>query len=177
MSRRKEKIDPNQMEFEFEFGDQVDRYIEVREQIKDAIEQGPPAIEFENEFEICAEIAVAAKRSLREWGGSRDDLVDAINAYFGRTQEGAEAIPPTCRNPLTKNMLNNYFSKPNSYPMPAYLLVAIQQVTGRMYPAEAIVGYGGAKVATGAELRQMTLGKLEENMDEMRKLKRELRRR
>jgi hypothetical protein len=174
MSRHKEIIDPNQQQFDFDFSDRVERYIEAREQIADAIEQGPPALDFENEFEVCMDIAMAAKRAMREWGGSREQMVDAINAFFGRSEAGAKADPPTCRNPLTIHMLNNYLSKPTECPMPAYLLVAIHNVTGRMYPAETIVGYEGAKVATGTELRQMTLGKLEETLGEMRKLKREL---
>ncbi len=174
MSRRKEKIDPRQQQFDFDFSEQVDRYIEAREQIQDAIEQGSPALDFENEFEVCVEIAAAAKRAVREWGGSREQLVDAINAFFGRSEAGTQADPPTCRNPMKIHMINNYLSKPTEYPMPAYLLVAIHNITGRLYPAETIVGYEGAKVATGSDLRQMTLGKLEENLAEMRKLKREL---
>ncbi len=174
MSRRSQKIDTHQMQFDFEFGQQVDRYIETKIQIEDAIEKGPPSAEFENEFEVGVEIAAAAKRAVREWGGSRDQLVDEINRFFGRCEEGVAAEPPTCRNPMTIHMLNNYLSKPNDYPIPAYLIVAIQSITGLMYPAETIVGYEGAKVATGAELRQMTLGKLEESISEMRRLKREL---
>ncbi len=177
MSKGAKKIDPNQMEFDFSFEDQVERYIEARIQIADAIDQGPPAAKFENEFELCMEIAAGAKRAIREWGGSREQLVDEINAYFGRSAEGAKLEPAECRNPLTIHMLNNYLSKPLEYPMPAYLLVAIQHVTGLLYPSQVIVAYAGAKVATGAQLRQMTLGKLEENLAEMRRLKRELGRR
>ncbi len=179
MSKGGKSLDPNQIEFEFEFDAQVERYIEARQQIAEAIEAGPkPSLkEVENEFEVCIELAAAAKRCIREWGGSREQLVDGINAFFGRTAEGAQADPPTCRNPLTIHMLNNYLSKPIDYPLPAYLLVAIQHVTGFLYPSRAIVSYEGAQVATGSELRQMTLGKLEETLFEMRRLKRELGRR
>jgi len=174
MSKGSKKIDTDQMEFEFSYGEQVARYVEARIQIQESIEQGPLSQAFESEFEVCIDIAAAAKRAIREWGGSREQLVDEINVFFGRTAEGTKEDPPTCRNPLTIHMLNNYLSKPAEYPIPAYLLVAIQRVTGQLYPARAIVAYEGAQVATGAELRQMTLGKLEENISEMRRLKREL---
>jgi len=178
MSRGVKKIDPNQMEFEFDFAERVERYVEARQQIAEAIEKGSASNQkFENEFEIGIEIAAAVKRAIREWGGSREQLVDEINAFFGRTPEGVLADPPECRKPLTIHMLNNYLSKPIEYPLPAYLMVAIQHATGFLYPSKTIVAYEGAKVATGAELRQMTLGKLEESMNEMRRLKRELGRR
>ncbi|MBI5550709.1 MAG: hypothetical protein HY911_04315 [Desulfobacterales bacterium] len=180
MSKGSKSLDPNQMIFEFDFDAEVDRYIEARQQIAEAIEAGPSrpsAKSGENEFEVCIEIAAAAKRCIREWGGSREQLVDEINIFFGRSAEGTQTDPPTCRNPLTIHMLNNYLSKPIDYPLPAYLLVAIQHVTGLMYPSRAIVSYEGAQVATGTELRQMTLGKLEETLFEMRRLKRELGRR
>ena len=177
MSKRPKKIDPRQMQFDFDFDEQVDRYVEARNQIADAIEQRAAALPFENEIEISIEIAAAAKRAIREWGRSREQLVDDINQFFGRTAEKAKADPPECRNPLTIHMINNYLSKPVEYPLPAYLLVAIQHVTKKLYMAETIVAYEGAQVATGAELRQMTLGKLEETMTEMRRLKRELGRR
>ena len=177
MSRRSQKLDPNQMQFDFDFSAKVDRYIETREEIEEAIEQRIQTTEFENEFEVCVEIAATAKRAVREWGGSRDQLVDEINKFFGRSESAAKADPPTSRNPLTIHMINNYLSKPTEYPMPAYLLVAIHHVTGHLYPAEAIVGYEGAKVATGVELRHMTLGKLEESLSELTRLKRELKKR
>lgn len=177
MSKGSKRLDPRQMQFEFDFDAQVDQYVAARQEIEDAIEQGPPRHSFENEMEISIEIAAAAKRAIREWGWSREQLVDEINTFFGRTQEGAKADPPECRNPLSIHMLNNYLSKPVEYPLPAYLLVAIHHVTGLLYPAAAIVAYEGAQVATGAELRQMTLGKLEETISEMRRLKRELGRR
>jgi len=177
MSKGSKRLDPRQMQFEFDFDAQVEQYVAARQEIEEAIEQGPPSHPFENEMEVSIEIAGAAKRAIREWGGSREQLVDEINAFFGRSSQGAQADPPECRNPLSIHMLNNYLSKPVEYPLPAYLLVAIHHVTGLLYPAAAIVAYEGAQVATGAELRQMTLGKLEETISEMRRLKRELGRR
>jgi len=174
MSRRKQKIDPNQRTFDFNFGEKVDQYVSAKMEIQEAMDAGPGVAPVENEYEACIEIAAAVKRAIRPTGMSRDQVVDAVNAYFGRTAEGALADPPTCRKPLTLNMLNNYLSKPTEVPIPAYYLFAIQHITGSLAPAEALVEPTGAKVATGSEIRQMALGKLEENIAQMQKLKREL---
>lgn len=174
-SKRKGKIDPNQMSFEFSFSEKIDRHIKMVEEIQADIEAGPEIPEpIENEFEACIEIAAAIKRSIRDSGLSREQVVDGINAHFARTDEGTKEDPPVCRNPLTINMFNNYLSKPTDCPIPAYYLYAIHRVTGHLYPARAIVAAEGARVASGKEVRQMALGKLEENIAEMRRLKREL---
>jgi hypothetical protein len=174
MAKRKTP-DPNQMTFEFDFEKRVDAYTEAAIQIYEALDERPPE-PVESEFEACVEIAAAIKRCIRQTRFSRDEIVERINAYFGRTKEGAAEEPPTCRNPLTIHMLNNYLSKPISNPIPAYYLYAIHHVTGCLAPAETIVAAEGARVATGSEIRQMTLGKLEENIAEMQRLKRELKR-
>ncbi|MBW2562091.1 MAG: hypothetical protein JRE40_14730, partial [Deltaproteobacteria bacterium] len=88
---------------------------------------------------------------------------------------GAKADPPACRKPLTIHMFNNYLSKPSEYPIPVYYLYAIHRVTRSLEPAATLVAPEGARIASGGELRQMTLGKLEENMVEMRRLRKELR--
>ena len=145
------------------------------DEIQNDIESGTdPVPGIENEFEACIEIAAAIKQAIRECGLSRDEVVDGVNAYFGRTEAGTHMDPPTCRNPLTLNMLNNYLSKPTECPIPAYYLYAIHHVTGHLYPARVIVAAENARVASGKEVRQMALGKLEENIAEMRRLKKEL---
>ena len=164
--------DPNQLPFDFTA--RVDAYIEAKTEIMEAIETVPVGATGENEFEACVEIAAAVKRALRESGMSREQMVDAINDYFGRTEAGAEADPPGCRKPLTIHMLHNYLSKPSEYPLPAYYLFAIHHVTGSLEPAGAILAAEGAQVATSREVRLMQLGKLEETLTEMQRLKREL---
>lgn len=174
---KRSKPDPNQLTFDFDFSKKVDDYTEAAVRIHQAMDERPPLpAPCESEFEACVEIAAAIKRSIRHTGLSREQIVDGINAYFGRTKEGADADTPTCRNPLTIHMFNNYLSKPISNPIPAYYLYAIHHVTGQLDPAETIVSAEGAQVATGAEIRQMNLGKLEENIAEMQRLKRELKR-
>ena len=171
----KRKIDPRQMTFNFSFEKKIESYIEATQEIQEAISTPPAAPEpMECEFEASVEIAAAIKRAIRETNMSRDQVVDAINIYFGRSLKAANDDPPGSRKPLTIHMLNNYLSKPAEYPIPAYYLYAVHHVTGSLEPAATIVAPEGGKIATGEELRQMALGKLEENITEMRKLKRQL---
>jgi len=174
MSKFRKKIDPNQKTFDFNFNKKVDRYIESKKDILEAIESDPPVLPIENEFEACIEIAAAIKKAIRSTGMSRDQVVDKINDYFGRTVKGSANEPQSCRKPLSLHMLNNYLSKPTEYPIPAYYLYPIHHITRSLEPAATIVAAQGARIATGIELRQMTLGKLEENIKEMKKLKRDL---
>lgn len=170
----KRKDDPNQIQFEFDFDQRVDNYIQATQQIQEAIASPPHTERIECEFEASVEIAAAIKRAIRDSGMSREQTVDAINSYFGRSKEAAENDPPGSRNPLSIHMLNNYLSKPAEYPIPAYYLYAIHHITGSLEPAATIVAAEGGKIATGEELRQMALGKLEENIAEMQRLKKQL---
>lgn len=172
MAKNKKTIDPNQLSLDFSA--KVDYYVEAKEEIAEAVHEQPRSHQVESEFEACIEIAAAIKRALRDSAMSREQLVDAINAYFGRSAEGACDDPPTCRKPLTIHLLNHYLSKPTDYPIPVYYLYAIHHVTGSLEPAKTLVEPEGAHVATGVEVRQMQLGKLEEALAEMQRLKREL---
>ena len=171
---RKNKPDPHQRTFDELFEKKLDNYIEQKIEIQKAIDEETPSQPVENEFEACIEIAAAIKSAIKEWGQSREQFVDEINKYFGRTKQGVDADPPLCRNQLTISMLNNYLSKPVENPIPAYFLYAVHRITKSLEPARVIVSAEGAKIATGREVRQMTLGKLEENINEMQQLKREL---
>ena len=143
----------------------LDRYIDARmaallpEPAPDA--SGPA----DDEFEACIEIAAAIKRSIRDSGLSRDQVVDGINAYFGRTKAGAVADPQTCRNPLSIHMLNNYLSKPAENPIQAYLLFPICHVTKSFRPLNVILSAFGARVATREEIEHMEFGKLDAAID------------
>jgi hypothetical protein len=176
MSRRRKKLDPHdtQLDFEFDFTKRVDGYLTARQDIEQAITDGPLTSSFENEFEVMMDIAVSAKKAIRESNLSREQVVDGINQYLGRSEEGAKADPPKCKNPLTLHMLNNYLSKPTEYPLQAYLLVALQHVTGKLYPSETILAYEGAQAVTEEEIKLLTLGKLEQTISNMNKLRREL---
>ena len=175
MSKRKEKIDPNQLEFDWDFPSKLEKVLQERADIQDHIISGPPkAKQTENEFEVCVMLAAGIKKAITESELSRDQVVDLINEYFGRTKEGADSEDPLCRNPLTINMFNNYLSKPAECPIPAYYLFAIHNVTGSLEPARVFVEAEDAKIATGGEIRQMALGKLEDHLTEIKKLKKEI---
>lgn len=173
MTRKSPWIDPGQLPLDF--AAQVEEYVEVKVDLYEAAKEVPVAHTAENEMEACIEIAAAIKRTVRECGLSREQMVDGINAYFGRSDEGAEADPPGCRRPLTIHMLNNYLSKPCEYPIPAYYLYAIHHVTGIIEPGATIIAAAGGQVATAEEVRLLQLGKLEQTLDEMRRLRSELR--
>lgn len=175
MSKQKEKIDPNQMEFDWDFPSKLEKVLQEREELQEKVIQGPPkARQTENEFELCVVLAAGIKKAIDDSGLSREEVVDLINAYFGRTKEEARQDDPQCNNPLTINMFNNYLSKPTKCPIPAYYLFAIHHVTESLEPARVFVEAEGAKIATGGEIRQMALGKLEDHMTEIKKLKKEI---
>jgi len=171
---KRSRPDHNQLNFEFTFEDKLDSYISAKQVMLEAINEPASTLAIENEFEACVEIAAAVKRAIRQSGMSRDQVVDGINTYFGRSEAGAAEDPPVCRKPLSIHMFNNYLSKPTEYPMPAYYLYAVHHVTGSLEPAETIVSAENAKVATGAEIRQMKLGKLEQILIETQRLKQEM---
>jgi hypothetical protein len=171
---KRSRPDHSQLNFEFTFEDKLDSYISAKQVMLEAINEPASTLAIENEFEACVEIAAAVKRAIRQSGMSRDQVVDGINTYFGRSEAGAAEDPPVCRKPLSIHMFNNYLSKPTEYPMPAYYLYAVHHVTGSLEPAETIVSAENAKVATGAEIRQMKLGKLEQILIETQRLKQEM---
>lgn len=175
MSRKRKKSDRNQMLIDFEWGQKVDRFVENRQAIQAAIAEPRTPSDYENEFEYGFELSVGIKRAIRESGLSREQVVDAVNAFFNRSHQGAKTDPPSCRNPLTANMLTKYICKPDEAPIPAYYLVAIMFATGSLAPARALVEPMGAQVVDREEVRQLALGKIENNISELRRLKKELR--
>ena len=175
MSRRKEKIDPNQMEFDWDFPSKLEQVLQERSELHEKVITGPPKKrQTENEFDLCVLLAAGMKKAINESDLSRDQVVDGINEYFGRNPDDAAKEAGICRNPLTIHMLNNYLSKPAECPIPAYYLFAIHHITNSLEPARVFVESEGARIATGGEIRQMAIGKLEEHLIEIKKLKKEL---
>ena len=175
MSRRRQKSDPNQRLIDFKWGQQVDRFVENRQEIQAAIEEPKQPNEYENEFEYGVELAAACSRAIRQSPWSREQVVDKINALFKRTREGAKEDPPSCRNPLTKTMLEKYLCKPNEAPISCYLVQAIMIVTDSLEPARAMLAPLGGQAIDREEARQLTLGKIDQNITELQRLKKELR--
>lgn len=166
MSKRVKKIDPGPLSFDF------DRHIREYTDLKNALMSGNdrtqgPAESYE---EACIEIAASIKGAIRETNLSREELVDAINDYFGwprkETKKGKY---------LSIHMFNHYLSKPVEYPIPTFYIYAIQHITRSLIPAMSLAEAEGARVISGDEVRQMAVGKLDETILEMQRLKRDLR--
>lgn len=165
----------NPDQFELDLAGTVDDFIDVKCLLQSAMEKPVETPNGDhNDREDCNEVAAAVKHSLRDSRMSREQLVDGINTYFGRTEDGAKADPPTCRNPLTIHMLNNYLSKPWEYPLPAYYLYAIHHVTGTIEPGATIVAAEGAQVVTADDLHLLNLGKLQDTIDDLQRLRKEM---
>jgi hypothetical protein len=164
MASRKKRIDPNQGSFDF------DATISAYRNLKDELlshRAAPSGSIMESYEEACIEVAASAKRALRASGMSRDQLVDAINDYFGWPAETKKA--------LSIHMLNHYLSKPVEYPIPAAMIFAIQHCTRSLDLSGAFAEAEGGRVITRDEIRELAIGKLDDSILEMQRLKRELR--
>ncbi|MGD0278081.1 MAG: hypothetical protein ABSC11_02115 [Smithella sp.] len=161
MSKNGKKIDTRQQELDF------DSQIAEYESLRVKLINGPKKPErVESYEEACIEISAAAKNDIREWGGSREQLVDAINIYFG-------TMPKSWN--LSIHMLNHYLSKPVEYPMPAAIIYAIQHITGRLGIVSALAKAEEARVIDQTEVRKLAIGKLDDAISEMQRLKKEFR--
>lgn len=169
---RKDGVSDRQMMLPFEYKSRVkelsDRYDEIKKNIDELVAQGPDhSVCGETEAELCNEIAAAVKADLRESGMSRDALVDRLNEFLGRTEAGAAGDEPTCKRPLTINMLNNYLSKPAEYPLPSHLQFALSRIFGSFRVQRVIVEALGGKVISGEDVRRLTLMKMRELKDQI----------
>jgi hypothetical protein len=163
MTKSLKRLETNQASFDF------DTPIEAYSRLRDELLQTPAACStIETYDEGCIELAAALKRTIRETGKSRDDIVDAINAYFGWPTDDK-------RKCLTLATFNNYLSKPIEYPIPAIYIVAIQHICRSLEPTRFFADLEGGKVISGDEVRKLALGKLDDAINEMRRLKREFR--
>lgn len=170
MAKTQKRLDIAEGQLRFDFSAVVDRFIEAKEELLSTAEHPPSAVAVESEAELCVEIAAGIKRAQREASMSREQLVDAVNSTLGRSEHAG-------RKPLSIHMLNHYLSKPTEYPIEAIYLLAIMVVTGSLEPARALVAPLGAQVISGAEVRHMQIGRIEETLAELQRLKREIKRR
>ena len=164
MSKRTKRIDPNQLSFCF--NQKIDEYTALKEEIITSPTARP--VHTHSFEEACIEMAAAVKRAIRNTNLSREQMVDAINDYFGWGEGGSG-------KQLSIHMFNHFLSKPAEYPMPAYLLFAVQRITESLEPAQCLAEAEDAKVISKGEVRQWALGKLDETIVEMQRLKKELR--
>lgn len=160
MSKSKQKKDtghPGQQSFDFE--NHIQEYENLR--IKLMTPDKPKPIE--SYEEACMEVATGAKEDIRNWGGSREQLVDAINEYFGTPGR------------LSIHMFNHHLSKPVEYPMPCVLIYAIQHITGSLRVISNLARAQGAQVINGEEKRKLAIGELDDAIAKMHRLRKELR--
>ncbi len=163
MTKKGKFLDPNQTTIDF------DAPIEAYSRLRDELlkDEKPKPTEYGYE-DGCIDIAVAIKKAIRQTNMSREEMVDAINAYF-------DWPPDDKRKCLTIHIFNHYLSKPAEYPIPAVYLTAIQHITDSLEPISALADPVGAKVISGDEVRKLALGKLDSAIEEMKQLKREFR--
>ena len=165
MSKRRKYIDPRQKSLDF--SKQIEAYQKSKEEILETINNKKPLRQIESPEEACIEIAAGIKRAIRKSNLSRDQIVDAINEYFGWAGSGKN-------KKLSIHMLNHHLSKPAEDPIPAYYLFAIMRITGSLDPIRPFADAEDARVISGCEVRELALGKLEDSITEMQRLKKEL---
>ena len=161
MSKKKDFSDPRQKKLDFY--SKIEAYQGLKEEILDDLSKKKPLKQIENYAEACIEIAAGIKRALKTSGLSREQVVDGINDYFGDTKKH-----------LSIHIFNHFLSKPAEYPVPAAYLFAIQHITNSLEPIRTFAETLDAQVISGAEVRELALGKLDEYITQMQKLKREL---
>ncbi len=161
MSKKRQKIDAKQAALDF------DGPIQQYENLRIKLLEGSERKRIDSYEEACIEVAATVKSTLRASSMSREELVDAINDYFGATGKS--------KYRLSIHMFNHYLSKPTIYPMPAVLIFSIQHVTGSLETISAFAKAEEARVISGEEVRKLAIGKLDDAIAEMQRLKKEFR--
>lgn len=165
MSKKRNKLDARQSVLDFD--QPIEAYARLRDELLRDNPPRPASPEYRYE-EYCIEIAVSVKKAIRDSGLSREQVCDAVNDYFGWPKNDK-------RKSLSIHMLNNHICKPVEYPPTAALLHAIQRVTSSIEPLKAQAEMEGAQIITGDEVRKLTLGKIDDALTELQKLKRTFR--
>ncbi|MGD8388796.1 MAG: hypothetical protein PVG49_16740 [Desulfobacteraceae bacterium] len=175
MAKPKKRIDAKQMSFlDRDYDSKIEEYVALKTEILGA----PPARdgrEAQSWEEDCIEIAAAIKAAIKASGLSRQQVVDAVNILYGWPADSPKKSGEKKPRHLSIHMFNHYLSKPVEYPIPSYLIFAIQRVTSSLVPCIAFAEAEGAQVISGDEVRQMRLGKLDDTLIEMQRLKKALR--
>ncbi|MBI5578449.1 MAG: hypothetical protein HY895_04780 [Deltaproteobacteria bacterium] len=85
MSKKRQKIDERQMMLGLSIEERVEAHLTEKAELLARLTAVPakPAPAVESYSEACIEIAAAIKHAIRDCGKSREQMVDAINAYFG----------------------------------------------------------------------------------------------
>jgi hypothetical protein len=165
MSKKRKFLDNQQVALDFD--QPIEAYTRLRDELLRA--RITPAHNPETSYEEgCIEIAAAIKRAIRRSGLSREAVVDAVNDFFGWPRDDK-------RKGLSIHIFNHYLSKPTEYPIPAVYLPPIQKITHSLEPAGVLVEPEGGSVITREERQELALGKLDNAIQEMQRLKKEFR--
>ena len=127
-----------------------------------------------NDLAACYAVASACKQALQRSGMSREQMVDEINIYWGRSEEGVTADPPECLSPLTASTFNNYLSKPAQYRIPVIYVIAIEAIAGNLEISRMLVEAQGGQVINGDEARQLKLAQVQQTMHALSRHEKEL---
>jgi hypothetical protein len=165
MKKQRKSLDACQSALDFD--QPIEAYTLLRDQLVKAAPAPIEAKEFRYE-EYCIEIAVSIKKAIRASGLSREQIVDEVNDFYGWPKNDG-------RKSLTIHMLNNHLCKPTEYPVPMFLIHAVHRITGSLEPLATMAEMEGARIITGDEVRKLALGKIDDAIQEMQKLKRSFR--
>lgn len=171
MARKKATASDRQMML---FEQQAGKFVQATRAAVDSIHQPRPK-PAETELELGYRIIGAAKTAIAASNLSYDQVTDRINRFLHRSKDGAAADPATCKNPLSKDMLYQYLSKPLEYPIPAIVLYAIMHVTSHLAPAAMFAESMGGRVASREEIRLMVLGQIQRQQTELKRYEKLLR--
>lgn len=182
MAKSKEKLDSRQLSL-FDYDRKIEDYVALKTEILRSPEKADK--EAHSWEEDCIAIAAAIKSAIKKSGLSREQIVEAVNDYYGWSQEISD-----CRSDISKkgkgkkaqtgkrltiHMFNHFLSKPTKYPIQAYYIFAIQSITKSLEPCISFAEAENAQVISGDEKRALTLGKIDDHILELQRLKKELR--
>lgn len=162
MTKTSKRLDTNQSSFDFDTP--IEAYSRLGEEILNS--PAPPGT-VESYEELAIETASVVKATIRETVMSRDQIVDAVNEFFGWDRKDG-------RKCLTRGMLDNYLSKPVQYPFPVLIIYAIMHICKSLKPIAYYADLEGGKVITRSEVRELSMGKLDAAIKEMQRMKKEL---
>jgi len=173
MAKKVKKIDTKQRPLPF--GERVVSHLNETEEILAEIYTHKARQEIENYEEACMALAMGIKTAIKESGDSRADVADKVNKYFGWPTAGEmETLKKTGKDKgvkhLSVHMFNHYLSKPAEYPIPGYLIYAIQHATESLAPCRSFAEAEGGEVVSMSEREILSVGKLFETKVEVSRL-------
>ncbi len=166
---RKRGKDTDDRQLELDFSGRVEAVAESTRLIAESAHRpahGESADRLDEE-ELHVELAVACKRAMRASGLSREETLEKINEWFGRS-DGSD------NKPVSIGVFKNWLSKPVENPIPVRIMLGICWITDNLEPFEALLSRFGATVVPRGEQVALLLGKLQTATLEVQRLKKQL---